>query len=85
MFAANLGIPGAFFLILQACLGLEIDGVQNKIVFTDPFLPPFLTEIKIERLRIGKNSVDLEITRYETDVGVKVLRRDGRVNVIVAK
>jgi hypothetical protein len=71
--------------VLQACLGLEINGSEGKIIFTDPYLPQFLPGLEIKGLRVGAASVDLSLTKHEWDVGVNVLRREGPVSVVVVK
>jgi glycogen debranching enzyme len=76
---------GACWLLLQACLGLEIRGAERNVCFTRPFLPPFLQEIRIHDLVVGNASVDLELIRHDDDVSVNVLRRDGEVEVTVVK
>jgi glycogen debranching enzyme len=76
---------GACWLLLQACLGLEIRGAERRISFTKPFLPPFLEEIRIQDLVVDDASVDLELIRHDEDVSVNVLRRDGNVGVAVVK
>lgn len=72
-------------LLLQACLGMEIVGSQGKIVFNSPFLPQSLQEIRVTGLRVGDGTVDLLITRYEEDVGVRLMRRVGEVELVVLK
>jgi glycogen debranching enzyme len=76
---------GAVFLLLQACLGLEIDGGVGRASFHHPVLPDFLREVWIDGLRVGDGSVDLVLTRRGDDVGLNVLGRSGRVEVIVVK
>jgi glycogen debranching enzyme len=76
---------GACWLLLQACLGLEIRGSERKVSFTKPFLPPSLEEIRIQDLVVGDASVDLELIRHDEDVGINVLRRDGDIGVVVVK
>jgi glycogen debranching enzyme len=76
---------GAVFMILQACLGLEVDGIKSRVTFDHPALPRSLEQVTIRKLRVGGGSVDLIIRRYERDVGVDVLDRDGRVQVEVLK
>lgn len=76
---------GAVFLFLQACLGLEVRGSQEKVIFSNPYLPQFLAEVHITGLRVGQASVDLSLTRHERDVGINVLRREGRVRVVAMK
>ena len=73
----------AVFPLLQACLGLSISDRCREIVFMNPHLPEFLPEVQIKRLLVGQGSVDLVLTRRQTDVAVDVLRREGEVNVHV--
>jgi glycogen debranching enzyme len=72
------------FLLFQASLGLTIDGSASKISFVRPWLPPFLNEARILNLPIGSANVDLALIRHEHDVSVRVLRRSGQVEIIVA-
>jgi glycogen debranching enzyme len=76
---------GAVFLLLQACLGLEVYGHEKKLVFSSPLLPEALREVTIRDLRVGEASVDLVLSRRDGDVGVNVLRREGEVSVVVLK
>jgi glycogen debranching enzyme len=73
------------FLLFQACLGLEINGLEAQIRFTGPQLPPSLGELRIHNLEVAGGAVDLLLVRYENDVGVNVLRREGNVQVSVVK
>jgi glycogen debranching enzyme len=76
---------GAVFLLLQACLGLRIDAAAGQVCFDYPLLPEFLREVRIGGLRVGAGSVDLLLTRRGDDVGVNVLERSGRVEVVLVK
>jgi glycogen debranching enzyme len=77
---------GAVFLLLQACLGLNVFAPERRLEFSKPFLPPFLPQVSIRDLKIGDASVDLLLTRHdEGDVGVNVLRRNGSLDVVVLK
>jgi glycogen debranching enzyme len=73
------------FLLLQACLGLEINGPLREIYFTNPLLPASLGELRIHNLEVAGAKVDLLLARHEHDVGVNVLRREGDVRVLVVK
>ena len=75
----------AVLMLLQACLGLEVRGAERKVVFADPVLPEFLREVHINGLRVGDASVDLYLVRHREDVGINVVRREGRVNVVTMK
>jgi glycogen debranching enzyme len=75
----------AVLLLLQASLGLDIRATQGEIVFANPYLPEFLSEVRISGLRVAGASIDLSLVRHENDVGINVLRREGRLSVITLK
>jgi glycogen debranching enzyme len=76
---------GSVFLLLRACLGLEVDASRGRVTLDKPNLPEFLRHVKISGLRCGDSSVSLLFSRHEDDVGVNVLQRDGPVEVVVIK
>jgi glycogen debranching enzyme len=73
------------FLLLQACLGLEVNAPQAQVCFTRPRLPASLGELRIHNLEVAGATVDLLLVRHEHDVGVTVLRREGEVQILVVK
>jgi glycogen debranching enzyme len=73
------------FLLFQACLGLEISGVDRRIYYTRPQLPASLGELRIHNLEVAGATIDLLLVRQERDVGVNVIRREGDVQVLVVK
>ena len=73
------------FMLLRAVLGLSIDAPRTQVRFHHPILPPFLQEVEIKNLRVGKGLVDLSLHRYPGDVGINILRREGPVEVVVLK
>jgi glycogen debranching enzyme len=73
------------FLLLQAALGLEINGPEAQLSLTRPTLPSFLEELRIHNLQVAGGSVDLLVLRHDQDVGVNVLRREGNVQILVIK
>ncbi|HSB44273.1 MAG TPA: amylo-alpha-1,6-glucosidase [Nitrospira sp.] len=75
----------AVFLLLQSCLGLRIEAPRARLSFSQPVLPPYLECVEIKNLRIGNAVVDLSLERHAHDVSVNVLRRDGRVEIVVTK
>jgi glycogen debranching enzyme len=76
---------GSVFMLLQACLGLTVDGRAREIRFETPSLPAWLPEVRLTNLQVADASVDLLLERHPHDVGVTVLRREGRVRVTVVK
>ena len=73
------------FLLFQACLGLTINGPEAHVSFTHPRLPPSLSELRIHNLEVAGAMLDLLLVRYENDVGVNVLRREGDVQITLVK
>jgi glycogen debranching enzyme len=73
------------FLMLRAVLGLSIEAAEARINFHYPVLPPFLEDVTLRGLRVGAATVDLHLHRHPDDVGINVLRRSGRVEVVTVK
>jgi hypothetical protein len=71
--------------MLQACLGLHVDGPEKTLSFTSPVLPEIVQDMRITRLRVGDASVDLSFARHGDDVGINVLRREGHCRMVVQK
>jgi glycogen debranching enzyme len=74
---------GSLFLLLQACLGLELNALEGKVVLDSPCLPDSVDRLRLEGLLVGASGeVSLEIVRRESDVALHVLRRRGDVSVV---
>ncbi|MET0633349.1 MAG: amylo-alpha-1,6-glucosidase [Xanthobacteraceae bacterium] len=71
------------FTLIEASLGLQFDPVANEIRLRNPRLPEFLDEVVLRNLRLKEASVDLRVTRHDTEVSVEILRRRGQVQVSV--
>jgi glycogen debranching enzyme len=76
---------GSVFLLLQACLGLEIDAPGQRICLDRPELPPSVDRLTLRDLQVGTARVDLVFERYGEDVGVHIERREGEIEVVVVK
>jgi glycogen debranching enzyme len=74
---------GSVFMLLQACLGLEINAQAREVRIDTPVLPPEINELVIRNLTIGAATIDLFLQRRSSDVGVTVLRRDGDIRAVV--
>ncbi len=75
---------GAAFMLLQACLGIEIDGWHGEIKVTSPRMPTGIDNLVIHHLSVGNASVDLNFQR----VGDRVVaflddRQEGLVPLVV--
>ncbi len=54
---------GAAFMLMQACLGLEIDGWKGEIKVTRPRLPIGIDNLVLRHLQVGDAVVDLNFQR----------------------
>lgn len=74
---------GSVFLLLQACLGLEIDGVKRKLTFSRPVLPAQLNKLTLYHLTIGEAAIDVALQRTHDGIRVTVLRQEGELELVV--
>jgi glycogen debranching enzyme len=74
---------GALFLLLEAALGLRVDGVHRRVVLSRPALPERIERLTIEHLPVGTGSVDLVLERHGDTVGVQVSRRSEKTEILL--
>lgn len=73
---------GSVFLLLQACLGLEISAPQNQISFKCPVFPHSFDEVQISNLTLNSSqSLDLRLKRKGNDISLDVLNKSGEFEV----
>jgi glycogen debranching enzyme len=68
---------GAFFLLLQACLGLTPDAPARRLMIRDPRLPAFLDHVDLLNLRVGESRVSLHFARHGSRTHCDVLEVTG--------
>lgn len=76
---------GAVFLVLQACLGMEILASERVVRFIHPMLPESVPYVRVRGLTVGSAVVDLEFTRHHETVGVSIPRRVGDLQILTIK
>ena len=54
---------GSIFMMLQACLGLSIDGFRREVHIDRPQLPIGIDHLRIERLVVGDTALSIEFHR----------------------
>jgi glycogen debranching enzyme len=75
---------GSAFMLLQACLGLEVDAWRRRIVVEQPQLPPGIEQVSVRDIALGAYRVDLLVQRVGGRVGVFLEGRDaGRVPLLL--
>jgi len=58
---------GSGLMLLQACLGIEVDGVQNTVEINRPELPTGIEDVRINDLPIGERRFDLVFRKVAGD------------------
>jgi glycogen debranching enzyme len=69
--------------LLQACLGMDVDGRERRVLFKHPRLPAVLDWMRIHHLAVGDARLDILFRRHGDDVAVNVLNREGSADVQV--
>jgi glycogen debranching enzyme len=73
------------FLLFQASLGIQVDGIKKQIVLVRPRLPKFLNEVRILNLQVGSASLDIDVMKHGDDAGVTVRRNHDNITVVLIK
>jgi glycogen debranching enzyme len=74
---------GSVFMLLQACLGLQIDGKRHRLLVERPSLPLGVDHLRIRKLPIGSRTIDLDFHRVNGQVVASVERNTGAEGVTV--
>jgi len=72
---------GAVFLMLQACLGLEIDAAKKLISVTKPHLPTWLNHVLVKDLSVAGGRASLRFRRSGDSVEVDITDVQGGVRL----
>ena len=73
------------FLTLRACLGLRPRGIRKQLRISRPYLPPFVPEVRVTNLPVGKGRASILFRRHGDDVTVRIEQRAGDFEVVVIK
>jgi glycogen debranching enzyme len=65
----------AVFLLLQGCLCITFDSYNKKLTFYKPVLPDYIKQVKISNLRFGDEVFELELVKYDHDIGIHLLKK----------
>jgi glycogen debranching enzyme len=71
------------YYLLQACLGLSFDPKRSEVRFRHPQLPPFMETMEIRDLRVMGATLDLRLQRYPNNVGINIVRKKGKAEVVI--
>jgi glycogen debranching enzyme len=69
---------GSCFALLQAMLGIQSDAPDDRL-YVDPVLPPWLPDVTLRDLRLGRRTLDIAFRREGDRTVWEVLRGDASV------
>jgi glycogen debranching enzyme len=76
---------GSVFLMLQSCLGLEIDAATKNIEVKEPYLPNWLERVSLRNLSVGDGRASLDFSRRGDRVDVSISDSKGGVSLAIAR
>ena len=75
---------GSLFMLLQAALGIRIDGAKKEVHIERPLLPEGVESLRVRQLPVGDARIDIEFHRLGNEVGAFPLGHVARgVNVLL--
>ena len=72
---------GSIFSLLRSLIGIEIDP-DASIIFADPILPDWLTELRLEHVHVGTRTVDLRVWRDGSDSRIEIVGGDSDISLV---
>ena len=76
---------GSVFLLLEACLGLEVRGATRTVILRRPLMPSWLDWIELTGMKVGDTEIDVLLHRVRGGAAIEVLGKKGEAEVLVAK
>jgi len=73
------------FLLIQSILNINPDAQSRELRIFNSEIPDWLTYLRIENLRVGEASVDVEFRRSGRGLVIDVLDKRGSLDVIIKK
>jgi len=74
---------GAMFLMLKSSLGLVPDAVNRELTIRKPYLPPFLSSVRIANIRVGPDMATLYFSRSGGKTSCTIDKKSDGLKVVV--
>ena len=75
----------SIFMLFQACLGIQVDGIKRQVVLDRPTLPSFLKDVRITNLQVNDAVVDFDVAGVGEDISVTVKANASNIPVVIMK
>lgn len=63
----------AVFMLLEACLHIDIYAERKKVYFYNPVIPEGINELEISGLKLGESYANLKLYSKNNTIGIKVI------------
>ncbi len=74
---------GSLLQMIKACINFIPDATNNSLRIVEPSLPEWLGRVTVRGLKVGKAELDLAFDTREGYTICQILRKTGKVRVIV--
>jgi glycogen debranching enzyme len=71
---------GCLFQMVEACIGLDVDGAQGRLNVKHPYMPSFINTINIKALPSGQGNADFSLKRTANGFSIAGFKTTGKVN-----
>ncbi len=71
---------GCLFQMLEACIGVDVDGAQAQLNLKRPYMPSFINTINIKSLPSGQGKADFGLRRTDKGYSITGFHTNGKVN-----
>jgi len=74
---------GAFFQLLKTCMNFVPDATRNRLTIVNPALPEWLGTVVVKGIKVGRAELDLAFEPHDGVSFCRILRKQGKIKVIV--
>ncbi|MBS1997819.1 MAG: amylo-alpha-1,6-glucosidase [Cyanobacteria bacterium SZAS LIN-2] len=74
---------GSIFQMIGSCLNFQPDATKNVLRIIDPSLPPWMEQVTVRNLKVGKSSLDIAFNVANGQTFCQILRKAGDLRVII--
>lgn len=71
---------GCLFQLVEACIGIDVEGAQGQLNIKRPFMPSFIHQVNIKSLPTGRGKADFGLKKTSNGFSITGFRSEGGVN-----
>jgi glycogen debranching enzyme len=75
----------SIFMMVQAMLGMQVVGFEQRLVIDSPVMPNRLDWLRIEDLKVGSGKISFIVHRTPGGAAIEIIKKQGDVSVEIKK